>query len=151
MMKHESALDFIIEYRQAGVTLLNSIKGYSSILRKNGVGEVSEVHGKELQVISDCCEIPWEKWIALTKLINHNKPENAIAILREADDTGKSNIQRNFIDKAIQSLEIVVAESTAILKEPQLLSDEQLKYVEFIKNDCRREIEIWKEMASHFS
>ena len=151
MMNHESALDFIIEYRQAGLTLLNSIKGYSSILRKKGVGKVSDFHGKKLRVISDCCEIPWEKWIALTELIDHNEPENAIAILRETDETGKSNIQRNFIDKAIQSLEIVIAESTALLKEPQLLSNEHLKYVEIIKNDCRREIEIWKEMASHFS
>ncbi|MCL4259224.1 MAG: hypothetical protein KJZ52_01240, partial [Anaerolineales bacterium] len=79
---------FIIGSRHAGLTLLTSIKGYSSVLQKNVIGEISDTHRKALKVIFDCCETPWESWITLTKLIEQNEEEKVLEILCQVDGTG---------------------------------------------------------------
>jgi hypothetical protein len=67
--KHEeNPLLFIIERRHAGLTLLTSIKGYSSILQKDILGDISDEHRKALQIIYDCCETPWMNWVDLSDL-----------------------------------------------------------------------------------
>jgi len=147
----ENPLLFIIGCRHAGLTLLTSIKGYSSVLQKNVVGEMSDVHRKALQTIFDCCETPWTSWISLTEIIERNDYEKANEILSQIDGTGQSYLERNFISKSLLSLDVAKKESGAILEQAQQLSDEQRHLVEIIDNNCKREIEVWKEIALHFS
>ena len=139
---------FIIESRHAGLTLLTSIRGYSSILQNNIIGKVSDAHQKALQVIFDCCEIPWESWITLTELIEQNDDEKVIEILSQLDGTGQSYLERNFVSKSLASLEIAQRESSTILEQVQQLTDEQRTYVEIIDKNCRHEINIWNEIAA---
>ena len=147
----EKSPQYIIGARHAGLTLLSSIKGYASVLQKNIVGEMSDAHQKVLQVIFDCCETPWESWITLTELIEKNENEKVIEVLSQVDSTGRSYLERNFIDKSIASIDVAKKYSSAILKEAQQLSDDQKNFLEIIDNNCKREIDIWKEIAEHFS
>jgi hypothetical protein len=142
---------FITGSRHAGLTLLTSIKGYSSVLQNNIIGEMSDAHRKALQVIFDCCNTPWESWITLTELIDQNEHEKVIEILSKVDETGQSYLERNFIRKSLMSLEIAQNESSAILEQAQQLNDDQRSYVEIINKNCQREIEVWKEIAEYFS
>ena len=152
MSKHEeNPLSFIIDRRHAGLTLLTSIKGYSSILQKDILGDISNETRKALRIIYDCCEIPWMSWVDLSDLIEQNKSEKALEILGQLDNTEKSFLVRSFISKSLASLEIAEKQASAILKESHNLSDEQLKYAEIIEHNCTREIDIWKEIALHFS
>jgi hypothetical protein len=48
-------------------------------------------------------------------------------------------------------LETAKKESGAILEQAQQLSDEQRFYVEIIDKNCEREIDVWEEIALHFS
>jgi hypothetical protein len=141
----------IIGFRHPGRSFLVSIKGYSSVLQKNIVGEMSEAHRKSLKVIFDCCDTPWESWATLTELIEQNEDEKSIEILSQIDDTGQSYLERNFIRKSIASMEIAQNESSTILQQAEQLTEEQRFYVEIIDKNCQREIEVWKEVAEYFS
>jgi len=145
--KEKRSTSFIIESRHAGLTLLTSIRGYSSTLQTNIIGEVSDAHRKALQVIFDCCETPWKSWITLTELIENNEDEKVIEILSQIDGTGQSYLNRNFVCTSLASLEIAKRESTTILEQTQQLTDEQRFYVEIIDKNCRREIDVWEEIA----
>jgi hypothetical protein len=143
----ENPLLFITGSRHAGLTLLTSIQGYSKVLQQ----EMSVTHQKALQVILDCCEIPWASWISLTRIIEQNDHEKAIEILSQVDGTGQSYLEQNFINKSLASLEIAKKESGGILEQAQQLTDDQRFFIEIIDENCEREIEVWKEIALYFS
>jgi hypothetical protein len=128
-----------------------SIKGYSSVLHKNIVGEMSDAHRKALKIVFDCCDIPWESWATLTELIEQSEDEKVMEILSQVDNTGQSYLEQNFIRKSLASMEIAKTESSTILQQAEQLTDEQRLYVEIINKNCQREIEVWKEIAEYFS
>jgi hypothetical protein len=142
---------FIIGCRHGGRSFLTAIKGYSSILQNEIVGEVSGIHRKALQVIFDCCDTPTESWHILTELIEQNEGEKVMEILSQADETGQSYLEQKFISKSLAAMEIARNESSTILLQSEQLTDEQRHYVEIIHNNCQREIEVWKEIAEYFS
>ena len=142
---------YIIGSRHAGLTLLSSIKGYASVLQKNIAGEMSDAHRKALQVIFDCCETPWESWWDISELIEKNDDEKVIEILNQEDNTGKSYLERNFIATSIASMDVAIKYSSAILREAEQLSNDQRKFIEIIDNNCKREIDVLKEIAEYFS
>lgn len=142
---------FIIGSRHAGLSRLNSIKAYSNILQKDILGEISNTQRKGLIVISDCCETSWECWETLTRLIEQNEDDKTLEILRQTDTSGKSYLERNFIQKSILSLKIAKKEVICILEHAQNLTDEQKKYVEMIGDNCQHEIDIWKEISFYYS
>jgi len=141
---------FIIGCRHEGRSFLVSIKGYSSILQKKVIGEISDDHRKGLKVIFDCCNIPWESWTTLSELIEQNQEEKVAEILNQVDNTGQSYLERNFIRKSLASMEVAQKESSTILQQAEQLTDEQRFYVEIINKHCQNEIEIWKEIAEYF-
>ena len=142
---------FITGSSHVGLTLLTSIKGFSSILRASVLGGTNDVHRQALQVIFDCCDTPWKSWISLSELIEQNEGEKVIEILSQVDDTGQSYLERNFIRKSLASMEIAQNQSNTILEQAQQLNDEQKLYVEIINKNCRQEIDVWKEIAEYFS
>jgi hypothetical protein len=133
-----------------GRSCLVSIQGYSAILHKNLVGEMSEDHRNTLKAIFDCCNIPSESWTILTELIEQNEDEKVMEILSQVDDTGQSYLERNFIHTSLAYMEIAEAKSSTILQQAGQLTDEQRFYVEIIYKNCQREIEVWKEIAEYF-
>lgn len=141
---------FIIGSRHLGLTLLTSIKAYSSILPKDVLGEISDTNREALKVIIDCCETSWECWSTLTKIIEQNEEDQTLDILYQADKSGKSYLERNFIQKSIASLEIAKKEANRILEQAQKLTDEQNRFVTMIGENCEHEINVWKEIASYF-
>ena len=142
---------FIIGSRHLGLTLLTSIKAYSSILQKDVLGEISDTNREALKVIIDCCETSWECWSTLTEIIEQNEEDQILDILYQADKSGKSYLERNFIQKSIASLEIAKKEANKILEQAQKLTDEQNRFVKMIDENCEREIGVWKEIALYFS
>ena len=142
---------FIIGSRHLGLTLLTSIKAYSSILQKDVLGEISDTNREALKVIIDCCETSWECWSTLTEIIEQNEEDQILDILYQADKSGKSYLERNFIQKSIASLEIAKKEANRILEQAQKLTDEQNRFVTMIGKNCEHEINVWKEIASYFS
>ncbi len=112
---------------------------------------MSDAQRKALKVIFDCCNIPWESWATLTLLIEQNEDEKVMEILTQVDDTGQSYLERNFIRKSLESMEIAENESSTILQQAEQLTNEQRFYVEIIHKNCQGEIDVWKEIAEYFS
>jgi hypothetical protein len=146
----ENPLLFIIGCGHTGLELLTVIKAFSSVLQENSFGEMSDGHRKSLQVILDCCETPWSSWLSLTELIRRNDYEKANEILSQIDGTGQSCLERNFVSNSLLSLGVAKKEIGAILQQAQQLSDKQRDLVERIDNSCKREIDVWKEIAEYF-
>jgi len=115
------------------------------------MGEMSDAHRKALKVIFYCCDIPWESWATLTLLIEENEEEKVMEILSQVDGTGQSYLERNFIRKSLESMEIAENESSTILQQAEQLTDEQRFYTEIIHKNCQGEIDVWKEIAEYFS
>ena len=88
---------FIIGSRHLGLTLLTSIKGFSSILQTDVIGEMRDAHRQAFKVIFDCCDTPWKSWITLSQLIEQNEDEKVTEILSQVDETGQSYLERHFI------------------------------------------------------
>jgi hypothetical protein len=150
-MNEKRSPSFIIGSRHAGRSFLVSIKGYSSILHKNILGEMSDVHRQALKVIFDCCDIPAECWETLSELIEQNEEEQVMAILNQVDNTGQNYLGRSFICKSIESMEIAKNEASTILQQAAQLTDEQRIHVEIVHKHCQDEIEVWKEIGEYFS
>jgi hypothetical protein len=150
-MTEKRSPSFIIGSRHMGRSYLVSIKGYSAILQKNVVGEMSDTHRQALKIVFDCCDTPIQSWNTLSELVEQNNDEKAMEILSQVDDTGQSLLERNFISKSLSSMEIARNASSAILRQAEQLTDEQRFYVEIIHKNCQGEIEVWKEIAEYFS
>ena len=134
-----------------GRSCLVSIQGYSKVLYKNIVGEMSDAHRKALKTICSCCDTPAESWTTLSELIEQNEDERVMEILSQVNDTGQSYLERNFIRPSLASMEIAEAESSIILQQAEQLTHDQRFYVEIIHKNCQREIDVWKEIAEYFS
>jgi hypothetical protein len=139
-----------ITWRHAGLTLLTSIKGYSSVLQNKILGEVSNTQRKALQMIHESCESPWESWLAFKELMEQNKYEKVVETLKQVDDTGQSYLETQFANKALASLETMQQQLLIIQNEAQNLSDEQRKYIEIINDNCKREMDLWKEVIAYY-
>jgi hypothetical protein len=139
-----------ITWRHAGLTLLTSIKGYSSVLQNKILGEVSNAQRKALQMIHESCESPWESWLAFIELMEQNKYGNVVETLKQVDNTGQSYLETQFVNKALVSLETMQQQLLIIQNEAQNLSDEQRKYIEIINDNCKREIALWKEVIAYY-
>ena len=114
-----------ITWRHAGLTLLTSIKGYSSVLQNKILGEVSNAQRKALQMIHESCKSPWESWLAFIELMEQNKYGNVVETLKQVDNTGQSYLETQFVNKALVSLETMQQQLLIIQNEAQNLSDEQ--------------------------
>jgi hypothetical protein len=127
------------------------MQGYSTVLHKNIFGEMNDAHRKALEVILDCCDTAWKSWINLCEFIEQNEEERAMEILLQVDGVGQSYLERNFILTSLAAMEIAEDQSSTILQQAELLTEEQKFYVEIVHNNCQREIEVWKEIAEYFS
>jgi hypothetical protein len=141
---------FIIGSRHAGRSYLVSIVSYSSILQLNVFGEMSDAHRNALKVVSKCCDTPDQGWKVLSEMVEQNGDERAMEILSQVDDSGQSYLERNFISKSIESMEIARNASGNILQQAEQLSEDQRLYVEMINKNCQSEIDVWKDLAEYY-
>ena len=120
------------------------------MLQLNGYGEMSDAHRKALKVVSTCCDALEKSWVTLSELIEQNEDEKVMEILSQVDDAGQSHLERNFINKALASMETAQNMSSSILQQAEQLTDKQRLHVEIIHENCQREIEVWKEIAEYY-